>query len=98
MKDDKKNDKDNKLALTVVVSGDEVQVSINMNAPLRTLIPQALHEARHEGQPPEQWELRDAQGNELPLDRKIGEFGFTERTKIFMNLKAGVTGGYRATS
>jgi len=49
MKDDKN---DNKLTLTVVVSGDEVRVSVNTNAPLRTVIPQALHEARHEGQPP----------------------------------------------
>lgn len=97
MKDDKNDNKnDNKVTLTVVVSGEEVQISVNTNAPLRTVIPQALHEARHEGQPPEQWELRDAGGGELPLDAKIGELGLSAGAKLFMNLRAGVTGGHGA--
>jgi hypothetical protein len=82
----------NKIDLAVVVNGQPVLVEVNLNAPLRTVIPKALEESGNTGQPPENWELRDADGAELDLDRKIGDYGFAPDVRLFLNLKAGIGG------
>ncbi len=82
----------NKTQIAVVVNGEPTLVEVNTNAPLRTLIPQALHASGNAGQPPENWELRDASGALLDLDAKISSFSFAEDAKLFLNLKAGIGG------
>lgn len=82
----------NKINLTVVVNGQAFVVEGNLNAPLRTIIPRALEQSGNVGQPPENWELRDAQGTLLDTGKKIGSFDFTPETRLFLNLKAGVGG------
>jgi hypothetical protein len=82
----------NKIELTVVVNGQETVVEGNVNAPLQTIIPRALDQTGNSGQPPENWELRDAQGTLLDTGKKIGTFNFTADTRLFLNLKAGVGG------
>lgn len=91
---DKPNDKDkpNQMTLTVVVNGSPTEVTANVNAPVHTVIPEALRETNNTGQPPENWELRDEPGNLLDHRRKIGEFGFAAGTKLFLSLKAGIGG------
>jgi hypothetical protein len=81
-----------KLHLSVIVNGEPTLVEVNANAPLRTVIPPALHQSGNAGQPPENWELRDAAGALLDLDAKIGSFGFPADAKVFLNLKAGIGG------
>ena len=82
----------NKIELTVVVNGQATVVEGNLNAPLHTIIPRALDQTGNSGQPPENWELRDAQGTLLDTSKKIGSFNFTPDTRLFLNLKAGVGG------
>jgi hypothetical protein len=82
----------NEQMLTIIVNGNAVVVSAIANAALRTIIPQALHLSGNAGQPPDNWELRDASGNPLALDKKVGEFMFGPDAKLFLNLKAGVGG------
>lgn len=82
----------NKLTLTVIVNGTPTSVEANDNAPLKTIIPKALEQTGNSGQPPDQWELKDAQGNLLNLDQKIGDFHFPPGAKLFLSLKAGVGG------
>jgi hypothetical protein len=82
----------NKETLTVIVNGVATEVDANVNAPLHTIIPKALQQTGNTGQPPENWELRDAQGQLLDLDRKIDEFDFDDDTILSLNLKAGVGG------
>ncbi len=82
----------NKETLTVVVNGKPVELEINENAPLHTLVPKALTETGNQGQPPQNWELRDEKGNLLDLDKKIEDFHFAAGTKLFLNPKAGVGG------
>ena len=53
---------DNKIDLAIVVNGQPTVVSANKNAPLRTVIPRALEQTGNAGQPPDNWELRDAAG------------------------------------
>lgn len=81
----------NKIELTVVVNGQPVSVSANVNAPLRTVVPEALRLSNNSGQPPENWELRDENGKLLDLGEKIEDL--PPGTKLFLNLKAGVGGG-----
>ena len=81
-----------KIAITVVVNGQPTVVDEAEDAPLSTVIPDALRQTGNSGQPPENWELRDADGNLLDLSKNIGNYGFTEKTRLFLNLKAGVGG------
>ncbi len=83
---------ENKLSLSVIVNGQPVEVEANQNAPLHTVIPRALEESGNSGQGPENWELRDVQGNLLDTSKKIEEFAFAAGTRLFLNLKAGVGG------
>ena len=81
-----------KISITVVVNGQPTVVDVIEDAPLGTIIPDALHQTEHSGQPPENWELRDADGNLLDLNKKIGDYGFQDKTRLFLNLKAGIGG------
>lgn len=82
----------NKIDLAIVVNGQPTMVDANLNAPLRTVVEKALQQTSTTGQGPDQWELRDASGNELPLDQKIKDFNFVPGVQLFLNLKAGVGG------
>ena len=86
-----------KLSITVVVNGQPTVVDAVEDAPLHTIIPDALHQTENSGQPPENWELRDADGNLLDLNKKIGDYGFPPKVRLFLNLKAGVGGIANAT-
>lgn len=78
--------------LTIVVNGVPTVVDRNVNAPLRSAVEQAIAQSGNVGQPIGNWELRDANGNLLDLDRKIGDFNFPPDVKLFLSLKAGVGG------
>lgn len=78
--------------LTIVVNGVPAVVERNVNAPLRSAVEKALEQTGNIGQPIGNWELRDANGNLLDLDRKIGDFNFPPDVKLFLSLKAGVGG------
>ena len=83
---------DHKQVLTVIVDGEPVEVEANPQAPLRTIVPEALHAAEVVGQPPENWDVRDAQDRLLDLGQKISSFGFTAGTVLSLSLKAGIGG------
>ena len=85
-----KGDK-NQVTLTVVVGGEETEVTANVNAPLQTIIPEALRETGNVGQPPENWEVLLG-GAPLDPKKKIGEFAFGPGTRLFLSLKAGAGG------
>ena len=81
-----------KIALTVVVNGQPTAVDTPTDVPLGTIIRTALSQTENTGQPPQNWELRDADGNLLDLDKQIEDYPFTDKTRLFLNLKAGVGG------
>lgn len=83
---------DNKITLKIVVNGVPVEVDANVNAPLHTIVPEALHKAKVIGQPPENWNVQDEQGRPLDLGRKIGTFGFASGALLSLSLKAGIGG------
>ena len=81
-----------KTSITVVVSGQQTVLDVIADAPLGTIIPDALRQTANSGQPPENWELRDADGNLLDLNKKIEDYGFPPKVRLFLNQKAGVGG------
>lgn len=81
-----------KISITVVVNGQPTEVNAFDDAPLSAIIPDALRQTENSGQPPENWELRDADGTLLDLDKKIEDYGFSPKIRLFLNLKAGVGG------
>lgn len=83
---------DPKIAIVVVVNGEPTTVEANPNAPLHTIIPKALAATGNVGQPPENWELRDAAGDLLDTARKIESFGWPAGIRLFLSLKAGIGG------
>lgn len=78
--------------ITVVLNGQPTVVRENPEAPLRTIIPKALEQTGNTGQPPDNWELRDAAGTLLDLQQKFESFHFPPNVQLFLNLKAGVGG------
>jgi Protein of Unknown function (DUF2604) len=79
----------NQTNLDVVVNGQPTVVKGNVDAPLRSVIEKALEQTGNTGQPPDNWEFRDAAGTLLSDSEKIGDF---IGVKLFLNLKAGVGG------
>jgi hypothetical protein len=82
----------NHIDLTVIVNGQPTVVQANLEAELRSLIQKALEATGNTGQPPENWELRDANGTLLDVSKKIESFQFAPGTRLLLNLKAGVGG------
>jgi len=82
----------NKETLTVIITGVPYEVDTNDNAPLHTVVQKALQQSNNTGQPKENWVLRDEQGTILDLEKKVGDYGFTDDTKLFLNVKEGVGG------
>ena len=81
-----------KIELTVVVNGQPTEVVAHEEAPLLTVVEKALEQTGNTGQPPDNWELRNASGVDLDVHKKIEDFHFEPRTQLFLNLKAGVGG------
>lgn len=81
-----------KISLTIVVNGQPTVVDAIGDAPLGSIVPDALRQTENSGQPQENWELRDADGTLLDLNKKIEDYGFPEKIRLFLNLKAGVGG------
>jgi hypothetical protein len=86
----------NKVGVIVVVNGTATTVEANESAPLHTVIPRALEQTGNAaGQPPENWELRDAAGTLLDTSRKIKDYEASagpDGLRVFLSLKAGVGG------
>ena len=81
-----------KISISVVVNGQLTVVDATEDEPVGDIIPGALRQTGNSGQPPDNWELRDADGILLDLSKTIGDYGFDDKVRLFLNLKAGVGG------
>lgn len=80
---------ENKRDIAVVVNGVSAVVPVNVNAPLRTIIPTATHETDQEhGHPPGDWEVK-LDGQTLDLEKKIEDYGFPSNVVLYIDLRAG---------
>jgi hypothetical protein len=78
--------------LTIVVNGTPTKIEADVESPLGSVIPKALEQTGNEGQPPGNWELKDAKGVVLDITKTIQEFHFPCDTTLFLSLKAGIGG------
>jgi hypothetical protein len=80
------------LDLVIVVNGQPAVVKAHEGTHLSKVVEKALEETGNVGQPPENWELRDAAGVELDQKRTVKHYKLENGTKLFLNLRAGVGG------
>lgn len=86
------NNNPNQIELLFIVSGVATPITANLNAPMKTAVHKALQDSGNVGQPLENWELKDADGKVLDLEKKIGDYGFDPGVQLFLSLLAGVAG------
>jgi len=78
-----------KTSIAVVVNGVHADVTVNVNAPLRTIIPTATHDTDQDrGHTPNDWEVK-LNGQPLDLDKKIEDYAFPPGTVLYIDLRAG---------
>ncbi len=80
------------IKVTVVVSGQAVDVRVNVHEPVANLVRKALHESGNQGQPPENWELRKTDGTLLDQSVTIAQAGITDGMTLFLSPRAGAGG------
>jgi len=80
-----------KLTIIFIIGGESIAVEANPHEPLHVARDHALKEGEHSGRAPDDWEIKDVNGNILDPTRKIEEFNFQRDTKLYMNQK--VSGG-----
>jgi len=83
------------LSQTVIVSGTPVEIETTIFTPLKTVIAAAFRKAQISTHP-ENWELRDAEGNILSPELEVGKArqsvnpAAVHGEMFFLSLKAGV--------
>lgn len=82
----------NKITLLVVVAGRRAQVDVNVNAPIRNLIREALRETGNVGQPEGNWELKTEGGLVLDPDSKLADYEVQDGAVLFLNPHEGAGG------
>jgi hypothetical protein len=78
--------------LTVVVSGQPVEVKANENEQIAVIIKKALKEANQTVRPSEDWELRasaDENADALAPTSKLRDYGLTLSSVLFLSLGSG---------
>jgi hypothetical protein len=80
------------IQLVFIINGANFALETNINAPLKEAVARALAESGNTGRPPSEWQVRDAAGVLLEIERKIKDFGFTNGTRLFLSLAVGAGG------
>jgi len=80
------------LTVTVVVSGQGVQVTVNPSQKITQLIKKALQTSGNKGQAGGDWELRTADGNLLDPGSRVADAGVTNGVTLYLSPKAGAGG------
>ena len=95
--DSNKNDhgKTEDVSVIVVVSGQPIQIKVNVHQRVEQLVHLALQQSGNKGQPPSEWELRTSDGTLIDQSRDIDAAGITDGMTLYLSPKAGAGGGAR---
>ncbi len=81
------------IEITVIINGQPIALDhVAVKEVLRAVVVRALEKSGNSGQPIDNWELRDANGQILDLQKTVADYGIISGVKLFLNLKAGVGG------
>jgi hypothetical protein len=83
---------DQKISITVVVSGHPTTLSLNRHQTVAHLVQEALQKSGNVGQPPDQWELRTSDGSLINQALTIADANITDGMTLFLSPKAGAGG------
>jgi hypothetical protein len=86
-------DKDKKVDLIVVVSGEPIEVDVNPNQKAEQIVREALRRSGNQGRPIEEWELKREDGSLIELTARVGDLGLIDGMRLFLSPKAGGGGG-----
>jgi hypothetical protein len=81
-----------KIELIFIINGANFSLTTSTEAPLKEAVERALAESGNTGRPPSEWQVRDAQGILLEIERKIEDYGFKNGTRLFLSLAVGAGG------
>jgi hypothetical protein len=86
-----KDGKEKQIRLTVVVSGEDVDVKVKTDETVRELVVEALRKSGNAGQPPENWVLK---GDSGPIDqtKTVAEAQLVDGMKLSLTPDAGEGG------
>jgi uncharacterized protein YqeY len=79
------------ISVTVVVSGEDVIVTVNTHEHVRELVREALRESGNAGQPPENWVLQGDAG-EIDQELTIAAAGIVDGARLSLTPDAGEGG------
>lgn len=81
-----------KITLIFIINGVDFSLEANINAPLKEAVARALAESHNTGRPPDEWEVRDANGVLLEMGRSLGDLGLKDGARLFLSLRVGAGG------
>jgi len=87
---------DHKIELIFIINGANFPLEANLNSPLKEAVSKALSESGNSGRPATEWQVRDGNGVLLETERKIGDFGFANGTRLFLSLAVGAGGTFQS--
>jgi len=85
-------EKDHKIKIIFIINGQDYPIEANINAPLMEAVQRALAKSDNKGRPPEEWEVRDANGVLLEKHRTPKDIGLVEGVRLFLSLRVGAGG------
>ncbi len=83
---------DNKIELSVVVSGQPVEVDVNPHQRIEHLIKEALRRSGNVGRQDEDWELKREDGSLLDPQTTVGDAGLADGVRLFLSPRAAAGG------
>jgi uncharacterized protein DUF2604 len=81
-----------KLTITVVVSGQPTSVTVNVHQRIEHLVKDALHNTGNQGQPPADWELRTSDGVLIEQTLTIEAASIVTGMTLYLSPRAGAGG------
>jgi hypothetical protein len=84
-----KNGKEQSMQLTIVVSGQATTTHVDRRNKLQTLVERVLKQTGNVGQAPDQWELRDADGQLLEATVTAAAYKLVDGCTLYLNPRAG---------
>lgn len=80
------------ISIVVVVSGQPIQVKVNLHQRVEQLVHLALQQSGNKGQQSSEWELRTSDGTLLDQAREVSVAGITDGMTLYLSPKAGAGG------
>ncbi len=92
LREEARHKRDHRVIVNAVVAGKGVLIEARENQTLAEIREEALKRTENVGQPPENWEIKDEQGNLLDPAKTLCDYHFGPEVTIYISLKAGAAG------